>query len=137
MPRYATIDDLNARLKDAQIQLTNTSVPTSTQAENILDQIEGEAHAYLRNRYPLPITDPEARLTLRGIIVSLACERIFALAYPQTELNPFREEARAARELLRMLARGEANLPRTDAPTPLPITDMPTDEPEFKRNRRL
>jgi hypothetical protein len=36
-----------------------------------------------------------------------------------------------------MLARGDANLPRADAPTPLPITDMPTDEPEFKRNRRL
>jgi len=116
MPQYTSVADLQTRLVDAQITLTTNSVPTSAQAESILEQVEAEAHAYLQNRYQLPLTDPESVRFLRGIVVSIACERIFALAYPQAEFNPFREEARAARELLRHIMRGEAQLPTSASP---------------------
>ena len=137
MPRYASVDDLRARLNDAKIAITATSVPTEAQVESLLDQVEAEVHAYLRNRYALPITDAEAVVALRGWVVSLACERVFALAYPQAAANPFSGEARAARELLRAVARGEASLPRSDAPAPEPIADLPGGEPEFRVGRRL
>jgi len=137
MPRYASVDDLRARLSDAKIEIRATSVPTEAQVESLLDQVEAEAHAYLRNRYALPIVDAEAVVALRGWVVSLACERVFALAYPQAAVNPFAAEARAARELLRAVARGEASLPRADAPAPEPIADLPDGEPEFRVGRRL
>ena len=137
MPRYASVDDLRARLSDAKIAITATSVPTEAQVESLLDQVEAEVHAYLRNRYALPIVDAEAVVALRGWVVSLACERVFALAYPQAAVNPFAAEARAARELLRAVARGEASLPRADAPTPEPIVGLPDGEPEFRVGRRL
>ena len=137
MPRYASVDDLRARLSDAKIEIRATSVPTEAQVESLLDQVEAEVHAYLRNRYALPITDAEAVVALRGWVVSLACERVFALAYPQAVANPFSAEARAARELLRAVARGEASLPRSDAPAPEPIADLPGGESEFRVGRRL
>jgi phage gp36-like protein len=137
MPRYASIEDLRARLSDAKIAITTTSVPTEAQVESLLEQVEAEAHAYLRNRYRLPVTDAEAVVALRGWVVSLACERVFALAYPQAAVNPFSAEARAARELLRAVARGEASLPRADAPEPEPIVDLPDGESEFRVGRRL
>jgi len=137
MPRYASVDDLRARLSDAKIAITATSVPTEAQVESLLDQVEAEAHAYLRNRYALPIMDAEAVAAIRGWVVSLACERVFALAYPQAAANPFAAEARAARELLRAVARGEASLPRADAPAPQPIADLPDGESEFRVGRRL
>jgi phage gp36-like protein len=137
MPRYASVDDLRARLNDAKIEITATSVPTAAQVESLLDQVEAEVHAYLRNRYRLPITDAEAVVALRGWVVSLACERVFALAYPQAVANPFSAEARAARELLRALARGEASLPRSDAPAPNVVVELPEGEPEFRTGRRL
>lgn len=116
MPRYTTLADLQARLNDTQIQLTTTSVPTDAQAEAITEQVESECHAYLQNRYQLPLTDPEAVLFMRGLVTSIACERIFALAYPQAEFNPFRAEANAARELLKHIMRGNAQLPTTQSP---------------------
>jgi phage gp36-like protein len=137
MPRYASVDDLRARLRDAKIEITATSVPTEAQVESLLEQVEAEAHAYLRNRYALPIVDAEAVVALRGWVVSLACERVFALAYPQAAVNPFSAEARAARELLRAVARGEASLPRSDAPAPDVVAELPEGEPEFRVGRRL
>jgi phage gp36-like protein len=137
MPRYASVDDLRARLRDAKIEITPSSSPSEAQVESLLDQVEGELHAYLRNRYRLPVVDAEAVVALRGWVVSLACERVFALAYPQAAANPFSAEARAARELLRALARGEASLPRADAPAPEPIADLPDGESEFRVGRRL
>lgn len=137
MPRYASVDDLNARLRDAQITITNTSIPSTAQAESILEQVEGEIHAYLRNRTQLPATDPETTQLLKSLAVSLACERIFTLAYPQSQLNPFATEARAARELLKAIAKGDAALPTTNAPNPAPIAHLPTNEPQFKTNKRL
>ena len=137
MPRYVTVDEINARLRDAQIVITPSSVPSAAQVEAIIEQVESEAHAYLRNRYALPIVDAEGAQMLRGLVVSMVCERVFRLAYPQAAANPFEVEARAARELLRQLARGEASLPRADAPTPEPIADLPGGEPEFRAGRRL
>lgn len=135
MPYYATVADLQARLVDAKITLSTTSVPTATQAEAILAQVEAEAHAYLQNRYELPITDPQAVLTLRGLVVSIACERIFALAYPQAEFNPFREEARAARELLKHIMRGDAQLPTSQAPISGAYADFGDPTPPRHKTR--
>lgn len=116
MPRYTTISDLQPKLVDAKITLGASTIPTAAQAEAILEQVEAEIHAHLQNRYVIPLTDPEAILFVCGLALSLAAERIYALAYPQAQYNPFAPEARAARDLLKHIMRGEAQLPTRAAP---------------------
>jgi len=134
---YATIDDLNARLKDAQIIITNTSIPNITQAQSILEGVEAEIHAYLRNRAPIPLSDPESIKLVRSLTISLTCERIYTLAYPQAQSNPFATEAKAARELLKAIAKGDISLPSTNAPTPTPTHNFPDTTPTFTLNKKL
>ncbi len=129
MPLYTSVSHLQARLTDAQITITATSVPNTTQAEAIIDQVEAECHAYLRNRYALPITDPEAIAMLRSVATSLAIARIYRLAYPQSEFNPFSDEEKQALQLLRDIAAGKAALPVSSAPTPYPVAEF-GDPPE-------
>jgi len=132
MPYYTSVSLINARLRDSQIIITANSIPSESQVNALIDQVEGEIHAYLRNNYPIPITDAEGVKLLASIATSLCCERIFTLAYPNAELNPFAQEAKAARELLKDLARGNAALPSTNAPTPLPTHNFNDNTPPFK-----
>lgn len=132
MPRYATIADLRARLVDTHIQLGATSVPTAAQAESIIEQVEAEIHAYLQHRYQLPLTDAESILFIKSLAVSLCCERIYTLAYPQSPSNPFRPEADAARDLLKHIMRGDAQIPTTQSPIGGAYADFGGASPKYK-----
>lgn len=129
MPYYTSITLINARLADSQITITSSSVPSANQVEAIIDQVEGEIHAYLRNNYPTPVTDTEAVKLLASLATSIVAERIFTLAYPNAESNPFTAESRQARELLKDLSRGAAALPSTNAPAPLPSHNFNNSNP--------
>lgn len=116
MPNYVDVQaDIVPRLRDAQIAIDETTEPSLTEVEAIIDAAEGELHAYLRNRYGLPLSDVQAMQVARQIVVSLVCFSVFSLAYPQSVNNPFLEEARMARRLLRDLAEGIASLPNANA----------------------
>ncbi len=129
MPRYTSINLVQARLRDAQIIITTSSVPNIAQTESLIDQVESEIHAYLRNRYALPITDPEAISMLASLATTITAERVYRLAYPQAENNPFEPESRQALQLLRDIASGKASLPVSIAPTPTPVAEF-GDPPE-------
>jgi phage gp36-like protein len=138
MPRYTSISDLQPKLVDAQIALGASTVPTAAQAEAILEQVEAEIHAHLQNRYAIPLADAESILFVRGLALSLAAERIYALAYPQAQFNPFAPEARAARDLLKHIMRGEAQLPAQSAPIGGAFADFgEPDNPKHKVGESL
>lgn len=107
MPRYLTVAELKERRDEAEIlRLAQGSEPA---IEAALRRAEDEATAYLLNRYgdKLPAAPEDTPGVLKDQVAVLAH---FFLVRGPSIAETLRNEAEAARSLLRSVARGGASL---------------------------
>lgn len=106
---YATPDDILTRYGDTGALLggyDEAGTPDRARLSQALDEASSEIDMALRGRYRLPIEPVPS--VLRRIAVDLAVDGL-----PRdglTECDLYERRAKAARELLRALARGEVEL---------------------------
>ncbi len=113
---YATLQDLELRLGPAAyVQLTDDEAAGSASAARAgeaLAAAEGEVDSRVAVRYRTPVdvtAEPEAAALLKSIVLDLAECRLHARRPPVPEA--VRDKASAARQWLRDLAAGRAQLP--------------------------